>query len=324
GSTIANSDRSPNSLDQTTKIVLHKTELIENDYKINFNLIDTPGFADYINNKYCWIPVCDYIDTQNRLYLFQESQPIREKMVDHRVHCCLYFISPTNKGLCDLDIKSMKEISKRVNLIPIISKADGFTKLELDNFKYEIRKTIKEFNIPLCQFIQDKELLREIKNELPYAVIGSQFNHDSNKRGRQYKWGYVSIDDDNNSDFYRISSLLIKDHMLDLILGTESYYEQYRSQLYNSKARKVVGFPVDDSVNIKTDGLEAFCKSSTVDYASIDRFFMEMNPIFVDKKQHLSKKFNEVIGVWEHNFREWKTALIKKQKMCNEDIQQVH
>ena len=52
-------------------------------------------------------------------------------MRDTRVHCLLYFISPYGRGLKPLDLDVMKRLSTKVNLVPVIAKADGLTKTEV-------------------------------------------------------------------------------------------------------------------------------------------------------------------------------------------------
>jgi len=42
-----------------------------------------------------WKPIVDDIDSRFDAYLEQERRVNRQKIVDNRVHCCLYFIQPT-------------------------------------------------------------------------------------------------------------------------------------------------------------------------------------------------------------------------------------
>ena len=54
---------------------------------------------------------------------------------DSRVHACLYFITPNGHGLKSIDLVCMKKLDAKVNIIPIIAKADTINKTELNNFK---------------------------------------------------------------------------------------------------------------------------------------------------------------------------------------------
>ena len=57
-----------------------------------------------------------------------------------RVHACLYFIAPTGHGLKPLDVEVMKKIHKKVNIIPVIGKADSCTVKEVNMFKTKVRE----------------------------------------------------------------------------------------------------------------------------------------------------------------------------------------
>ncbi len=113
-----------------------------------------------MNNADCWAPVVDYLEDQHQAYLDAEEQSVRNDIDDMRVHACLYFIQPTGhtwvaeKGqtlgirsanhvilpfsLKPLDVRVMKELSTRVNLIPVISKADTITRADLAAFKARV------------------------------------------------------------------------------------------------------------------------------------------------------------------------------------------
>ena len=47
---------------------------------------------------------------------------------DSRVHAALYFIPPTGHGLKPLDIACLQRIHNKVNVVPVIGKADTCTK----------------------------------------------------------------------------------------------------------------------------------------------------------------------------------------------------
>lgn len=38
-----------------------KAELEEKQFKVKLNVIDTPGFGDYVNNRDSWNPIVDFI-----------------------------------------------------------------------------------------------------------------------------------------------------------------------------------------------------------------------------------------------------------------------
>lgn len=95
----------------------------------------------------------DHIDSKYDEYLNAESRVTRgAQLDDHRIHCCLYFITPSGHGLvvmcwcccvydsCDcslkqLDVAFMKQLHEKVNIVPVIAKADTFTPEECERFK---------------------------------------------------------------------------------------------------------------------------------------------------------------------------------------------
>lgn len=57
---------------------------------------------------------------------------------DTRIHCCLYFISPTGHSLRAIDVIVMKKLSEVVNVVPVIAKADSLTLEEREAFKQKV------------------------------------------------------------------------------------------------------------------------------------------------------------------------------------------
>ena len=51
---------------------------------------------------------------------------------------CLYFIQPTGHGLKPIDIEFMRRLHDKVNIIPLIAKADTLTPQEQEDFKLQI------------------------------------------------------------------------------------------------------------------------------------------------------------------------------------------
>ena len=128
---------------KTVEIDILRAELEEKNFTLKLNVIDTPGFGDNVNNDKSWQQIIDFIDDQHDSYMRQEQQPYRDVKFDLRVHAVLYFIRPTGHGLKPLDIETMKRISTRANLIPVIAKADTLTSQELQDFKLRIRQVIE-------------------------------------------------------------------------------------------------------------------------------------------------------------------------------------
>lgn len=71
-----------------------------------------------------------------------ESRVQRKAITDSRVHCCLYFIAPSGHGLKPLDVEFMQRLCDKVNIIPVIAKADTMTPEEVALFKKQVRNYI--------------------------------------------------------------------------------------------------------------------------------------------------------------------------------------
>ncbi len=88
-------------------------------------VLEAKGFGESINNEHSWNPILHTIHEASNSFHQQSSQPDRSNLKDNRVHACVYFIRPSH-SLSLLDIQTMKAIGQRVNLIPVIAKADTF------------------------------------------------------------------------------------------------------------------------------------------------------------------------------------------------------
>lgn len=76
--------------------------------------------------------------------MLQEQQPQRKEKIDLRVHACLYFIRPTGHTLKPLDIEVMKKLCTRVNLIPVVAKADTLSPTDLFKFKTRVGRMVTQ------------------------------------------------------------------------------------------------------------------------------------------------------------------------------------
>ena len=115
------------------------------EWIVRLTVIDTPGFGDYVNNRDSWMPIIEFLDDQHESYMLQEQQPRRADRIDLRVHACLYFISPTGHTLKPLDIEVMKRLCSRVNLIPVVAKADTLSPADLATFKGRVGRLLRGF-----------------------------------------------------------------------------------------------------------------------------------------------------------------------------------
>ena len=85
-----------------------------------------------------WKPVVENIESRFDNYLEQENRVNRNKLQDNRVHACIYFVQPTGHSLRPIDIEFMRRLHQKVNLIPVIAKADTLTQNDLATFKQRV------------------------------------------------------------------------------------------------------------------------------------------------------------------------------------------
>jgi septin 7 len=82
------------------------------------------------------------VETRYDAYLEQELRLQRSRIMDNRIHACIYFIPPTGHSLRQLDVEFMRRLGPRVNLIPVIAKSDTLTEEEVREFKQRVYMTI--------------------------------------------------------------------------------------------------------------------------------------------------------------------------------------
>ncbi|XP_060563580.1 septin-2B-like isoform X5 [Ruditapes philippinarum] len=257
-------------IQQTVKIDASTVEIEERGVKLRLTVVDTPGFGDSLNSVDCFKPIIQYVDDQFERYLNDESGLNRRHIIDNRVHCCFYFINPSGHGLRPLDIAFMKAVHHKVNIVPVLAKADLLTKKEVLNLKKKVMQQIEQqgislYPLPDCDDDEDedyKEQCRQLKAAVPFAVVGSNTIIEvkgKKVRGRMYPWGVVEVENPDHCDFIKLRTMLIT-HMQDLQEVTqEVHYENFRAERLASGApmpakkpssrRRIVEEPVDRTQN---------------------------------------------------------------------------
>ncbi|XP_015501428.1 septin-9 isoform X2 [Parus major] len=224
------------------KSITHEIE--EKGVRMKLTVIDTPGFGDHINNENCWQPIMKFINDQYEKYLQEEININRKKRIpDTRVHCCIYFIPATGHSLRPLDIEFMKRLSKVVNIVPVIAKADTLTLEERDYFKQRIMADLLANGIdvyPQKEFDEDSEdrLVNEkFREMIPFAVVGSDQEYQVNGRrilGRKTKWGTIEVENTTHCEFAYLRDLLIRTHMQNIKdITSNIHFEAYRVKRLN-------------------------------------------------------------------------------------------
>lgn len=230
---------------KTVSVETSKVLLKERNVNLHLTIVDTPGFGSAVDNSNCWQPIVDYIETRYEEYLNAETKLHRTHVPDNRVHCCLYFIYPSGHSMKEVDIECMKHLHDKVNIIPIIAKADTLTPEEVASFKKNVMTDITFNGIRIYDFPDVDESdpsLKNWKSKIPFAVVGSNCvleQGGEKKRGRKYPWGVVEVENPDHCDFTALRNLLIRNFMLDLLDTTNNvHYENYR-------CRKLSGIGAD-------------------------------------------------------------------------------
>ena len=123
-------------LAKTTEIERTTLDIEEAGVKLRLTIVDTPGYGDGLEGADSWQACVKYVDDQFAAYFDGESGLNRKNIVDTRVHCCLYFIPPYGHGLRQIDLEFLKRLQYKVNLVPVIAKADTLTKDEVSVNKH--------------------------------------------------------------------------------------------------------------------------------------------------------------------------------------------
>ncbi|CAG4979099.1 unnamed protein product [Parnassius apollo] len=229
-----------------TSVVLLK----ENGVNLTLTIVDTPGFGDAVDNSNCWQPIIDFVESKYEEFLNAESRVARKPAPpDTRVHCCLYFIAPSGHGLKPLDVEFMQRLGDKVNIIPVIAKADTMTPEECKEFKEQIMKEIAQHKIKIYEFPESggeegdgAEATKALRARVPFAVVGANTVIETEGRrirGRKYPWGIAEVENLEHCDFLALRNMVIRTHLQDLKDVTSSvHYENYR-------CRKLAGLSHD-------------------------------------------------------------------------------
>uniref|UniRef100_A0A7N9AY65 Septin n=1 Tax=Mastacembelus armatus TaxID=205130 RepID=A0A7N9AY65_9TELE len=222
-------------IERTVQIEASTVEIEERGVKLRLTVVDTPGYGDAINSQDCFSTIISYIDDQFERYLHDESGLNRRHIVDNRVHLI-------HLCICTFPFFFfMKAIHNKVNVVPVIAKADTLTLRERERLKRRILDEIDEhgikiYHLPDAESDEDedfKEQTRILKASIPFAVVGSnqQIEAKGKKvRGRLYPWGVVEVENPEHNDFLKLRIMLIT-HMQDLQEVTQDlHYENFRSE----------------------------------------------------------------------------------------------
>jgi septin 6/8/11 len=312
----------------SVKVKSRTYELRESNVNLKLTVVDTVGFGDQVDKTDSYKAIVDYIDEQFEAYLQEELKVKRSLHTYHdtRIHACLYFLAPTGHSLKALDLVTMKKLDTKVNIIPVIAKADTITKTELQKFKAKIMNELTSNGVHIYQFPVDDETVADINStmngHLPFAVVGSMDEVKvGNKlaKARQYPWGTVQVENENHCDFVRLREMLLRTNMEDLRETT--HFRHY--ELYRRCKLQEMGFSDDESMSLQ----ETYEKKKQEHVSEMHKKEEDMRQMFVvrvkEKEAELKEAEKELQAKFEalkKQHADDKRKLEDKKRMLEEEM----
>ncbi|KAJ1727122.1 Cell division control protein 3 [Coemansia biformis] len=296
-------------------------DIVESGVKLRLSVVDAPGFGDAINNDEAWRPILENIESRFDAYLAQENRVNRSKISDNRVNALLYFIKPTGHGLRAIDIEFMKNLHTRVNLVPIIARADTLAPREVELFKAKVLADINYHGIqifkPVSDQFDDPETVadnRAIAAKIPFAVVGSDRFVDradgAKVRGRSYPWGVIEVENEDHNDFVALRQMLLRTHTEELRDETDvALYESYRTQKLLA-----LGHVQDGSVFREFNPRARHEEEERLHAAKMHKLETEMAAVFKQKVQEKEDKLKKSEEELHSRHKQMKTVLEKQRR----------
>lgn len=309
---------------KTVNVETSQVVLKEGGVQLRLTVVDTPGFGDAVDNSNCWQPVTEFIESKYDEFLNAESRVNRKTNADSRVHCCLYFISPNGHGLKPLDVEFMKRLHDKVNIIPLIAKADTMTPDECRDFKKTILNEIAQHKIriyefPDCEDEEENKLQKKLKDRVPFAVVGSNTVVESQGRkvrGRVYPWGVVEVENLEHNDFIALRNMLIRTHMQDLKDVTNNvHYENFR---YNKLAAVTSDGKTKPGAPPNKNPLAQMEEEKSEHVQKMKKMEAEMEQVFEMKVKEKKQKLKDSEIELERRAEQMRRNLDQQQKELEE------
>jgi hypothetical protein len=231
----------------------------------------------------------------------------------------------------------MSRLHTRVNLIPVIAKADTMTDEEIADFKTRVSLPHVGFVARVLKFQQvladialhkihifqaptyeneDEESLaeaEEIASKIPFAVVGSDkivTTPDGRKvRGRVYPWGIVEVDNEEHCDFVKLRQMLIRTYMEELREYTNDVlYENWRTERLLSR-----GVVQDPTVFKEVNPAVRNHEERVMHEAKLAKMEVEMKMVFQQKVAEKEAKLKQSEEELYARHKEMKEALDKQR-----------
>merc|ERR1711934_164588 len=132
------------------KLEIERVKAEEDGVVLDLTIVFAQNFGLDLNNTDCEQPLVDYVDEQFEKYLDMEwSVPRRIEDPDPRIHLCIYMLTPTGRSIKSHDLPTMQSLATKVNVVPVIAKADSVSKDVVEDFKDRIMEDLEAGNVEI-------------------------------------------------------------------------------------------------------------------------------------------------------------------------------
>ncbi|OMJ80145.1 hypothetical protein SteCoe_19688 [Stentor coeruleus] len=235
----------PNNLRPTRTVIESNGSISSNELELRVMLIDTPGYG-FFSTKEKWLETMRELIIGKALdYKKIKKQVPKNILEDNRVHVALFFIEGPRCKETDLDL--MYNLQKYISIIPILAKADSYSKNELVQVKVTIISQCAEAGISFydTSSAMGNKVIELSSSPLgpvpPFAIISGGDAIEKNGKTnfvRKYTWGQCDIHDKNCSDF-RILCRLLFGHLVIPILDTAKFLNKKNLKSLKNNEKKI-------------------------------------------------------------------------------------
>lgn len=213
--------------------------------KLKLTVVDSKNYGLALKKKNSHLPLVKYIDEQFAHYYKRETCHDRRQIQDQMIHCLFFFISAVDHGLSTLDLDFLKAVHEKVNIVPIIARAEALTIEERASFKRRVLEALDKNKIRLYQMpdpdLEDtediKRSIKEIRNTIPFAIPAMTIQSDCTPTEHDLGWAKIDPFNRDHSDFLVLKTMIYM-QMTSLHDSThEVLYENYRVSLREGRVR---------------------------------------------------------------------------------------
>lgn len=137
------------------------------------------------------------------------------KAVDTHIHACLYFLDTTSKtDLSDVDRYILRVLSSRVNIIPVVGKADTLTIVQRETIRKAYRWNFFDiFHIPVYGYIEvekddDSEQEQQQQQQQQEKDSGNEEDEEEDTQDKEEEQGLVTTNHSGSETMDTIMSML--------------------------------------------------------------------------------------------------------------------